>query len=133
MAAVTRSANVSVDTVSASKAATISGKIAGEAIARGDALYIKAADGKLWKSTGAAANEAARFVGLAFAPASAGEAVTAYGPYSIWEYADSGLSPGALLYVGATAGGLDTAPTTGGLTPVAHVVDAQRIRVVAAT
>lgn len=130
MAAVTKSANVSMDTVSGSKAGTISGKIAGEAIAKGDACYIKASDGKIYKSINTAANEAAHVHGLAADAAAANEAVTLYSAPSIWEYSDGLLSPGADIYLGAVAGGLDTAAGTGHPTPVAHAVDSQRIRVV---
>lgn len=131
MAAVTRSAQVSADTVSASKAGTVSGKIAGEAIARGDACYIKGSDGKIYKSINTAVNEAANVHGFAFAPAAAGEAVTLYGPPTIWEYSDGLLTPGVLLYLGAVAGQLDTAAGTGHPTPVATAIDASRIKIVA--
>lgn len=130
MAAITKSANVSMDTVSGSKAGTISGKLAGEAIAKGDACYIKAADGKIWKAINTAANEAANVAGLAADSAAVGEAVTLYSAPSIWEYSDGLLTPGALVYLGAVAGGLDTAAGTGHPTPVAHAIDSQRIRVV---
>jgi len=132
MAAVTRSALVSMDTVSGSKAATVSGKLAGEAIAKGDACYIKGSDGKIYKAINTAVNEAANFVGLAAASAAINEAVSVYGPHSIWEYADGTLTPGILIYLGAVAGGLDTAAGTGHPTPVAHAIDASRIRVIAA-
>lgn len=130
MAAVTRSANVSMDTVSGSKAGTISGKLAGEAIAKGDACYIKGSDGKIYKAINTALNEAANFYGLAADKADANEAVTLYSAPSIWEYSDGLLTPGAVLYLGAVAGGLDTAAGTGHPTPVAHAVDTQRIRVI---
>lgn len=106
-----------------------SGLRAGEAIAAGDSCYIKGADGLVWRSNGTGANEAARCDGLAAKAAAAGEAVTLYTDVEF--HYGSGLTPGAPYYVGATAGRLDTAPTTGGITPVAFAVDATRIRVVA--
>jgi hypothetical protein len=130
MAAVTKSANIAMDTVSGSKAGTISGKVAGEAIAKGDACYIKGSDGKIYKSINTAVNEAANVMGFAADGAAINEAVTLYSAPSIWEYSDALLTPGALLYLGAVAGGLDTAPGTGHPTPVAHAVDTQRLRVV---
>src|SRR5262245_21591538 len=129
MAAITKSANVSMDTVSGSKAGTVSGKIAGEAIAKGDACYIKASDGKIYKAINTAANEAANVAGLAADAAAINEAVTLYSAPSIWEYSDGNLTPGALVYLGGVAGGLDTAAGTGHPTPVAHALDSQRIRV----
>lgn len=128
MAAITKSTDVSMDPVSGMFASTISGKIAGEAIAKGDMCYIKGSDGKIYRSINTAANEAANCHGLAFAAAAAGEAVTLYGAGAIWEYG-TGLTPGAAVYLGASAGGLADAAGTGHPTPVGHVVDAQRIRI----
>lgn len=131
MAAVTRSANVSMDTVSGSKAGTISGKIAGAAIAKGDACYIKGSDGKIYPAIGTAANEAANVFGFAADAAALNEAVTLYSAPSIWEYSDGLLTPGALLYLGLVAGQLDTAVQLGHPGgPVAHAIDSQRIRVI---
>jgi hypothetical protein len=44
-------------------------------------------------------------------------------------YAASGLTPGALLYL-STAGGLDTAATTGDTTGIAQAINATDIRIV---
>lgn len=130
MAAVTRSALVHIDTVTASKAGTVSGKLAGEAIARGDFCYIKGSDGRIYKAIGTAANEAAVVAGVAFAPAVAGEAVTLYKPPTILEYADGTLTPGIPLYLGLVAGQLDTAAQLGHPAPLAHAIDAFRIQLV---
>jgi hypothetical protein len=104
----------------------ISGLYAGEAIAGGDACYIKASDGKVYKATGAAADEKARVAGFAAMAASAGDAVTlyhsvmfAYGP----NVSGTKSSPGAPLYLsGTTAGNVADAASTGGTAPIAHVV-----------
>ena len=41
----------------------------------------------------------------------------------------SGLTPGAMYYLsGTTAGGLDTATSTGGTAPIAFALDTTRIR-----
>lgn len=128
MAAITKSANVSMDNVSGQKPSTISGKLAGEAIAKGDMCYIKGADGKIYRSINTAVNEAAKCHGMAPDAAAAGEAVTLYGAGSIWEYS-TGMTPGIDVFLGATAGSLDTAAGTGHPLPVGHVVDAQRIRI----
>lgn len=106
----------------------LSGLKAGEAIAAGDACYIKASDGLVWKSTGAAANAAAKVRGFAFVDAPAGEAVTL-----VWDVNfryGAALSPGTELYLsGATAGGLADAASTGGTAPIGFVVDATRVHV----
>src|SRR4051812_30431361 len=97
---------------------------AGEAIAAGDLCYVKS-DGKIWRSNGTSANAAAKCRGIAATAKPVGEAVTilcgvrfAYG---------SGLTPGADLFVSATAGAIADAATTGGTAPIGYVVDATRI------
>jgi len=100
--------------------------MAGEAIAAGDACYVKAADGLAWLSTGAAANAAAKVRGFAAAAAAVGEAVTLYSGVN-WYYG-AALSPGADLFLsGATAGALADAASTGGTAPVGFVIDATRV------
>lgn len=103
-----------------------SGLKAGEAIAAGDACYIKTSDGLVWRSTGAASNAAAEVDGFADVATASGEAVTLLFD-QIFRYG-AALSPGTYLYVsGATAGALADAASTGGTKPVARVVDATRI------
>jgi hypothetical protein len=106
---------------------SLAGLLAGEAIAAGDACYIKS-DGKVWKSTGAAANAAAEVHGFAAQAASSGEAVTL-----VWDVRiryGAGLTPGAKFYLsGAVAGAIADAPSTGGVAPIGFVVDATRIHV----
>lgn len=105
----------------------ISGLVAGEAIAAWDACYIKT-DGKVWRSTGAAANAAAKVRGFAFEAAGVGEAVTLYDDVNV-NYG-AGLTPGADYWLsGATAGALADAASTGGTLPVGYAVDATRIHV----
>lgn len=101
-----------------------SGLKAGEDIAAGDVCYI-ASDGTVMRSNGTAANAAAQADGIAAREAKSGEAVTLY--RNVTFHYGSGLTPGARLYVGATAGRLDDASTTGGTAPVAFVVDGSRI------
>lgn len=104
-----------------------SGLTAGEAIAAGDACYIKS-DGKVWKATGASANAAAKVDGFAAMAAALGEAVTLFTDVT-FRYG-AGLTPGARYYLsGATAGALADAASTGGTAPVAFAIDATRIRV----
>lgn len=105
---------------------------AGEAIAAGDACYIKS-DGKFWKATGASANAAAKVYGFALAAASAGDPVTcAWGVNMAYNANISGTAknPGVELYLsGTVAGGLADAASTGGTGVIAVVIDSNRIRV----
>lgn len=126
MAAVAKSGTPSPCSQTPGREHMITGLVAGEAIAAGDACYIKAADGKVWLSTGAAANAAAKVRGYAATAASAGEAVSLY--FGMNFYYGSGLTPGADLYLSAaTAGALADAATTGGTAPIGFVVDATRV------
>ena len=127
MAAVSKSGTPSLATTNPSNNSRISGLLAGEAIAAGDACYIKS-DGKVWKSTGAAANAAAAVDGFAAIAAAAGESCTLY--HDVTFRYGAGLTPGAGYYLsGTTAGGLDTAASTGGTMVIARAIDATRIRV----
>jgi len=128
MAALAKSGVPSLSTTQPSAAQQVgSGLLAGEAIAAGDACYIKASDGKVYRSNGTAANEASKVHGFAPSAAPVGGAVTLLTDVD-FRYG-SGLTPGASYYLGTAAGGLDTAATTGGTTPIAFALDAIRIRV----
>lgn len=102
--------------------------VAGEALLTAAPCYIKASDGKVYMSNGAAANEAAELDGWTGKSYAAGEPVTLWGRGVIFEYG-TGLTPGAVLYIGATAGRLDTAATTGDAVGVARTINATHIRV----
>lgn len=98
---------------------------AGEAIAAGDLCYI-ASDGTAMRSNGTTLNAAAaKCVGFAAKAAASGNPITLFRNQRM-SYA-AGMTPGALLYVGATAGRIDTAATTGGTAPIGFVVDATRV------
>jgi hypothetical protein len=132
MALVTRATDASVDASTAMFAPQITGLLAGEAIDVCAPCYIKSSDGKVWMSNGTAVNEAAEFVGFCPRAALAGEPVTLYGFGTRMRYAASGLTPGDILYIGATAGRLDTAATTGDTAAggTAQVISATDIRVI---
>lgn len=122
----------SPDTNTQMYAGQITGKICGEDIAAGDACYIKAADGKIYRSNGTSANEAATFFGFASAARKAGMTLTLWSaPMRIGYAASGGLTIGAKYYISATPGALDTAPTTGGTTPVARAISDTDIQVIA--
>lgn len=101
-------------------------RVAGEDISAGQICYKKASDEKIYRATGAAANEAARAWGIAARSCKAGESITLYNNVE-FEYA-AGMTIGTPLYVSATAGALADAASTGGTVKVAHAVSATRIR-----
>lgn len=125
MALITKSGTPSLSSPTPSRENTITGLLAGEAIAAGDVCYI-ASDGTVMRSNGTSANAAAIGLGMAGGAAATGEAVTLFINCNF--HYGSGLTPGAPYYVGATAGRLDTAATTGGTVVVARAIDATRIR-----
>lgn len=126
MAAVAKSGTPSLCSQTPGREHQISGLLAGEAIAAGDACYIKAADGLVWLSTGAAANAAAKVRGFAFTAAAVGEAVTLYKNVNF--YYGAALTPGADLFLSAaTPGALSDVATTGGTAPIGFVIDATRV------
>lgn len=102
------------------------GLLAGEDVDTFDACYIKASDGRVWKSTGAAANAAAKVRGYAAKATKAGEAVTLLKNVRVRYGAN--LTPGADVYLSATAGTLSDTATTGGTAPIGYVVDATRVQ-----
>lgn len=132
MALVTRGTTASIDTIQGQKAPYISGVFAGEPLDALAPCYIKAADGLVYMSNGTGNNAAAKCHGFTPKAYSTGQALSLYGPGTRAEYG-SGLTPGAPLYVGATAGRLDAAATTGGLVPVAIALNAKEIAVIALT
>lgn len=96
----------------------------------GDAVYLKS-DGEWAKAVGTADNAAAKFGGIVAKSASAGEACTILLPgWRIMNYS-TGLTPGARYFVGATAGNLADAATTGGNDAVAMAVSATDILITA--
>ena len=128
MALVTRATDASVDTSTAMYAPQITGLIAGEDIDVCAPCYIKTADNKVYMSNATAANEAAEFAGFSPRAAKAGQPVTLFGYGTRMKYA-SGLTPGNILYIGATKGRLDDAATTGDGMGVAQVLTPTDIRV----
>lgn len=128
MAEISKSGTPSLASVLPPANNKITGLLAGEAIAAGDACYIKASDGRVWRSTGAAANAAAQVRGFAAEAAAAGQAVTLLHGV-IFRYG-AGLTPGADYFLsGTVAGGLADAASTGGTGKIAYAVDATRVYV----
>jgi hypothetical protein len=132
MALITRLSNVTLETISAAHANQIPaalGLVAGEALDAAAPCYIKASDGKVYMSNGTSANEAAKVDGFTGKSYASGEPVSLWGRGTLFEYG-SGLTIGATYYIGATAGRLDTATTTGDTVGVARAVTATTIRVI---
>lgn len=126
MADLTKAA-VSLRTYLPPSSSQLTGLVAGEAIAAGDACYI-ASDGMIYRSTGAAANAAAKVRGFAAADAAISDPVSLFFNV-VFGYA-SGLTPGADYWLsGATAGALADASSTGGVAPVAYAVNGTDIAV----
>lgn len=105
MAAITISANASVDISTAQFAMQLSGKVAGEDINAGQPVYLKQSDDKIYKfATGKI------FIGIAARTAKAGEPITVFGLGTRF-YVSSTALTGDLYYVNV-AGAIDTAATT---------------------
>lgn len=97
------------------------GARSGEAIGALDPVYMKS-DGKYWKSNGTSANAAAECDGFSLDEVDAAdESITVANDF-VAQYG-TGLTPGASLYVSATAGALADAATTGGTKRVARVME----------
>lgn len=124
MAEITKSGTPSPCTPLIPALQRLSELVAGEAIAAGDACYIKS-DGKIWRSTGAAANAAAKVDGFAAMAAGVGQPVTLI-TESNWYYGGvEAMNPGARVFLsGTNAGQLADAASTGGTAPVGYVIDA---------
>lgn len=129
MALLTRVAQASGDTTHLQKVPQISGDLyAGEALDAVAACRV-AADGLVYMSNGTANDANARFTGFTPRAVAAGQPVTLYRLGARFRYG-SGLTPGALYFVAATAGRLDTAATTGGLVAIAEAINSTDIQVI---
>jgi hypothetical protein len=131
MALLARGTNAGrADTTHLMKVPQISGDVyAGEALDAGACVYRKASDGLVYMSNGTAVAEAARFMGIVVRAVAAGQPVTIYRQGARIQYG-TGLTIGALYYVAATAGRLDTAATTGGLVAVAEAISSTDIQTI---
>jgi hypothetical protein len=132
MALVTRGSLVRIEATNAQQVPQISGGLlfAGEALAAGAPCYILAADGLVYEGDGTAADEAANVVGFTPKDYAISAPVTLFGVGAIFEYDEAGgMTPGDQFFLAATAGRLDDTATTGGVAPIAHAIDARRIRV----
>lgn len=121
MALVTRSSDADLDTSTAVQVPQVTGNLyAGEDLDPVSPCRI-GDDGEVYMSDGTADDENARVHGFVNRPAKEGQPVTLYPPGTRFRYG-SGLTPGDPLFLGATAGRLDDAATTGDADGIAHVV-----------
>jgi len=121
MSLITRLATASLDVSTARNAPQITGLYAGEALDLCAPCYIKSSDGRVYMCNATADNEAAEFAGFSPRAVASGEPVTLFGLGTRMRYA-SGLTPGDIYYVGATAGRIDTAQQVGDRIGVAMAV-----------
>lgn len=129
MALLTKLADASIDAASAAYAPQRSGLTAGEALDTLAPCVIDPADGLVYMSNGTAANARAGFDGFTARAYALGDTnVTLFGIGTKMRYA-SAMTPGNKLYIGATAGRLDSAATTGDAVGVAKVVSATVLRI----
>ena len=126
MAAIAKSGTPSISTLAPPNTCRRgSGLIAGEDLGAGDACYIKS-DGKVWRSTGAAANAAAQVDGYAEADVKSGRPVQLYEGVD-WNYG-SGMTPGTKVFLsGTTPGGIDTVASTGGTGQIGRASCRERV------
>jgi hypothetical protein len=108
MSLITRSASASLDANQANQ--FLAGLVAGEDLDLVAPCYIASADGKVYMSNATAADEEAEVVGFTARHVHSGEPVTLFG---IGTRYGSSLTPGNVLYLGATNGRLDSGATTG--------------------
>lgn len=130
MAVVTKATSASLDANQANQVAA-GNLYAGEDLSAVAPCYIKASDGKVYMSDGAASNEAAKFHGFVARLTKAGEPVTLFGAGSRFKYS-TGMTPGATLFIAAVdaytdAGNLQTTASTGDTKGTAFAVNATDI------
>lgn len=126
MATIAKTGTPSLTSVLPPQSSQLAGLKAGAALAAGDPCYIDSA-GLVQLSTGAAATAPAKVRGFAAEACASGEAVTLF--FDVVFRYGAGLTPGTDVFLGATAGVLADAASTGGTAPIGFVVDATRIRV----
>lgn len=129
MAAVTKATDAHIDANTAMYAGHVAGDlVAGEALTACAFCYIKASDGKVYMTTGAAATEVSRCAGVTPKAVAIGQVVDLLSAPLRMRYSTA-MTPGALLYL-STAGGLQDSASTGDTTGIAQAINATDIRLV---
>ena len=124
MSLVTRSTTANMDANQNEQ--VLAGAVAGENLDIAAPCYLKSSDGLVYMCNATSANEAAEFIGFTARATLLGQPVTLFGAHSRFKYG-TGLTPGDVFYMGATAGRLDTAATTGDPQGLAVVVSSTDI------
>lgn len=127
MALVTRSADASMDASTGMVAPQITGLRAGADLDVAAPCYIHT-DGTVRMCNATADDALAVMAGFTPRAVKSGQPVTLFATGARFRYGTA-LTPGAVLYVGATAGRLDDGPTVGDASGVAQVITATDIRV----
>ncbi len=127
MAVVTKSLKASFDAVQALTVQQLTGDIfAGETLPIASPCYIKS-DGKAYLCNGTAADAKVVVDGWTGKEYRTGEPVALLGRGMRYHYSDGALTPGQGLYLGTTAGTLDTAATIGGTAVVARAINTKDV------
>lgn len=127
MALVTRSTEASMDASTGMLAPQITGLIAGADLDVAAPCYIHS-DGTVRMCNATNADAAAVMAGFTPRAVKSGQPVTLFGAGARFKYG-TGLTPGAILYVAATAGRLDDGATAGDAEGVAQVITPTDVRV----
>jgi hypothetical protein len=126
---VVKSAQASFDASTGMVAPQVSQRLLGADVASPLTPLRMAADGLLYPASAAAANANARIFGWSTRAGKAGQPMTVYGVGAVGKYSDEALTPGAVLYLGETAGALSSIATTGDAVGCAQAIDASNIRI----
>lgn len=102
----------------------------GEAITTGDALYVKASDGKLWKCDADADESSYSFVGFALNTTGAADLTQYYSRPGGIATGLSGLTTGTYYYLSSTAGAISATPNATRFAKVAQALSTTTVRVI---
>lgn len=127
MADITKSADASMDASTGAFAPQITGLLAGEDLDVAAPCYIKS-DGLVYMADGSANDALAVVAGFTPRAVASGQPVTLFGVGARFRYG-TGLTPGALYYLSATAGALADAAATGHTAALAQAINSTDIRV----
>lgn len=130
MSLITQASVVSLDMKSAQHVPYVSALKAGEDLLSAAPCYV-GSDGKVYMSisTQTTVSGVADYVGFTADVIASGSPVTLFKTGARFNYASS-MTPGAYLFIGATAGRLDNAKVASGDDPVAVAISASDILVV---
>lgn len=126
---VVKAADPSFDASTGMVAPQVSQKELGADIGSAVTPLRMAGDGKYYPASAVAANANARIAGWSTRRGRIGEPMAVYGLGAVARYSDGGLTPGAVYYLGETAGTLSSIATTGDAVGCAQAIDDSNIRI----